>query len=144
WNGAQEGLLHVDRQRGGNAVGVDGVIVETFRLQKDLVARTVGKAHHLVLDGGTVARADAGNLSGIERRPVEIGTEDGMGGVGRWEGAGEAAAHRGRADARCKNRQGYGWITARLQVETGPIDRLACEPGGCSGLEPPQAQPERQ
>ena len=38
-NGAQEGLLHVGRKRGGDAVGIDGVVVQALGLQEDLVGR---------------------------------------------------------------------------------------------------------
>src|SRR3546814_11721273 len=32
----------------------------------------IGKTHHLVLDRGTVARADGLNLARVQRRPVEV------------------------------------------------------------------------
>src|SRR3546814_18119919 len=32
----------------------------------------IGKTHHLVLDRGTVARADGINLARVQRRPVEV------------------------------------------------------------------------
>src|SRR3546814_3738048 len=47
-------------------------IVETFRLQEDLMLAAIGKTHHLVLDRGTVARADGLNLARVQRRPVEV------------------------------------------------------------------------
>ena len=40
-NGRDERGLDIFRQRGRNAVGIDGVVVETFRLQKNLMAIAV-------------------------------------------------------------------------------------------------------
>jgi hypothetical protein len=37
-------------QRGRDAVGIDGVVVQAFGLQEDLVAAAVGEADNLVLD----------------------------------------------------------------------------------------------
>ena len=42
--------LDLFRQRGGDAVGVDGRVVESLRLQKDLVPIALAKADDLVLD----------------------------------------------------------------------------------------------
>ena len=53
----QQRPLHVLGQRGRDAVGVDGGVVEAFGLQEDLVAVAVAEAHHLVLDRRAVARA---------------------------------------------------------------------------------------
>src|SRR5690606_35326631 len=54
-DGAHQGEVHVPGQGGGNAVGIDLVRVQSFRLDEDLVAVAVGEAHHLVLDGRAVA-----------------------------------------------------------------------------------------
>ncbi len=37
-DGLEEGVLHVLGQRGRDAVGIDGVVVEAFRLEEDLMA----------------------------------------------------------------------------------------------------------
>ena len=42
--------LHILRQRGRNAVGIDRVVVKSFRLQENLVAVALAEAHDLVLD----------------------------------------------------------------------------------------------
>ena len=49
-DGRHQGRLHIPRQGGGNPVGVDGMIVETFRLQKNLMTLAGREAHHLILD----------------------------------------------------------------------------------------------
>ena len=78
------------RQRVRDPVGIDRVVVEALGLQEDLMPGTAGEPHHLVLDGGAVARADAADLAGIHRRAGEIGADDG---VGRLGGGGYPAAN---------------------------------------------------
>ena len=56
-NCGEHGQLHVLRQRGGDAVGIDRRVVEPFRLQEDLVPVAVAEPDDLVLDRGAVARA---------------------------------------------------------------------------------------
>ena len=56
---AVEGILHVLRQTAGSTLQVHFLGVLTAGLHKDGVAVLARKAHHLVLDGGAVARADA-------------------------------------------------------------------------------------
>src|SRR3546814_14858885 len=64
--------LHILWQRRRDPVWIHRRIVETFRLQEDLMLAAIGKTHHLVLDRGTVARADGLNLARVQRRPVEV------------------------------------------------------------------------
>jgi hypothetical protein len=51
--------LHIERQAGGNAVGVEFVGLQAFGLDEDLVRILVGEAVDLVFDRRAVARADA-------------------------------------------------------------------------------------
>ena len=88
-------MLYVLGQRGRDAVGIDGVVVEAFRLEEDLVAVALREAHHLVLDGRTIARADALDGAGVHRRAVEIARDDGVGRVG---GVGDVASDLRRGD----------------------------------------------
>ena len=85
WDGLEERMLHVLGQRGRDAVRIDGVVVETLRLEKDLVAAALLEADDLVFDRGTIARADALDGAGVHRRAIEIGGDDGVGGL-RWCG----------------------------------------------------------
>ena len=78
-------MLHVLGQRGRDAVRIDGVVVETLRLEEDLVAAALLEADDLVFDRGAIARADALDGAGVHRRAVEIGGDDGVGRL-RWCG----------------------------------------------------------
>ena len=82
-NGSDHGLLHVDRHAGGHAVDVDLVGVQPLRLEKDLVTRLVRELHHLVFDGGAVARPDAFDLAAVERRARD-GVRAARAGSRRW------------------------------------------------------------
>src|SRR4029078_7449338 len=65
WDGLEERMLHVLGQRGRDAVRIDGVVVETLRLEKDLVAAALLEANDLVFDRGTIARADTLDGAGV-------------------------------------------------------------------------------
>ena len=72
--------------------GIHLVRVQTFRLDEHLVRTLVGEAMHLVLDRGTVARADPFDRTGEHRRAVEGGTDDVVGAlVGMGDVAGQLA-----------------------------------------------------
>ena len=64
-------LLDLARQRHREAVDVDLVDVEAFRLEIDLVPLPVGEPHDLVFERRTVARTDALNLSVVERAAID-------------------------------------------------------------------------
>ena len=61
-NRGQNRQLHLFRQRGRNAVGIDRRVVESFRLQKDLMSVAVAEADDLVLDRRAIARSGALDL----------------------------------------------------------------------------------
>src|SRR5690606_4994522 len=63
--------LDVERQTGGNAVRIDFMRIEPFRLQEDLVRALIRKAEDLVLDRGTVARTDTFDHAGEHRRAID-------------------------------------------------------------------------
>ena len=48
--------LHIDRQRGRYPVGINGAVIQPFRLEKDLMAVAIAKAVDLVFDRRAVAR----------------------------------------------------------------------------------------
>ena len=73
---AHQRELHVERQAGRDAVRVDLVRRQAFRLDEDLVRGLVGEAMHLVLDRRAVARADAFDHAGEHRRAVAAGADD--------------------------------------------------------------------
>ena len=51
--------LHVGRQAHRQTVDVDLVDADALGFEVEKVALSIGKAHHLVFEGGTIARADA-------------------------------------------------------------------------------------
>jgi len=75
-DGAHELELHIERQAGGNAVGIDLVRGESFRLDEDLMRVLVGEAMHLVFHGRTVARTYAFDDASEHRRTIAAGTND--------------------------------------------------------------------
>ena len=75
---AQQLFLHVARQRGRDAVGIDGVVVQALGLEEDLVPLAVGEPDDLVLDRGAVAHALRGDLAGVHRRPMKIAADQHM------------------------------------------------------------------
>ena len=76
WDRLQKGALNVFRQRGRDAVRIDGVIVQALGLEKDLMASAILEADDLVLDGWAVARPDALDLAGVHRRAMDVRRND--------------------------------------------------------------------
>ena len=75
-NRRDQRMLHVFRQRRRDAVRINGVIVETFRLQENLMAVALAEFDDLVFDRRTITRARARDLSGIHRRAMHVGAND--------------------------------------------------------------------
>ena len=140
-NGAQERLLHFGRQRGGNAVGIDGVVVEALGLEEDLVPGPAREPHHLVLDRGAIARADAVDLARVHRCPVQVGADDGVRGLRR---GGDAAFDLRVGDPLREEREGHGRVVAGLHLHAGPVDGARREPRRRAGLQPAEPQIECQ
>ena len=131
--------LHILGKRGRDAVGIDGVVVEAFGLQEDLVAAALLEAHHLVLDRGAVARACALDLARVHRRAAEVPLDDGVRCARRMR---DAADHLRRRDRLGEEREGLGRIVAALNLESVPVDGAAVEAGRGAGLQPAHAKPE--
>ena len=132
-DGLQKGQLHLFRQGRAHALDVVFAAALAFRLQKELVGTAVGKAHHLVLDGGAVAGADALDAAGIERRPVQVGADDG---VGALVGVGEPAGYHGPAIALWRGE--VAEMQARVPVlalGAVKVDAAAVDAGRGAGLE---------
>src|SRR5579883_181746 len=81
-NGAQHGKLNIFRQAGIHALDIDLACLPALWLQKDLMGLLLGKAHHLIFDGGAIARPDPFNQAAVEGGAVQIGADDLMGLVG--------------------------------------------------------------
>ena len=52
------------------------MIVETFRLEKNLMAVTLAEFYDFIFDRRTVTRTTAGNLPRIHRRTMHVGADD--------------------------------------------------------------------
>src|SRR5712671_5449227 len=89
-NAGDEGLLYVNGQRRGDAIGIDDWVIEALGFQKYLVSVALSKPHDLVLDGWTIPRPTTLDLSGIHRRAMHVGPDNCVRGFG---GAGEAALY---------------------------------------------------
>ena len=150
WHGAQEGVLDLVGEGGGNAIDVNFMGVAALWLQEKLMAILLCKADHLVLDGGTIARPNALDLAGIHRGFVEILPDDVVrGGVGVGDPAGDlfhvergiAPGIEGEEVVRPLG-QGVGEVAelggggiAVLDFTLGEVDGPTVEAAGGAGLE---------
>jgi hypothetical protein len=75
-DGPDEVILDLEGQGGGDAVDVEFAGVTALGFQEDLVTLLLGKADHLVLHGGAVARPHALDFARIHGRFVDIGPDD--------------------------------------------------------------------
>src|SRR5262249_46084607 len=71
-NRCDQCMLHVSRKRCRNSIRIDGVIVQTFRLQKNLVTVALAELNDLVFDRWTITRTTACDLSRVHRRTMDI------------------------------------------------------------------------
>ena len=138
-NSLQDCLLHITWQTGRNAVGINRRIVQAFRLQKDVVPVFVGEADNFVLNRRTIARTPTGDLTRIDRGPVNVLPDNGVCRLGR---AGHPAF-----DLPVGQPLGHGaerlWsFIARVGLQTVPIDRPPIQPGRRAGFQPSQREPE--
>jgi len=130
--------LHVQRQAGGQAAGVDLVRVQALRLDEDLVAFVVGEADDLVLDRRAVARPAPRDAAGVQRGAVQVRADHRE---RRRRGPRDVARHarQGRADGSPRaERPGRG--VARLDLHLVEVHgRLSYSRGG-PGLQPTDGQ----
>ena len=132
---AHERPLHVEGQRRRDPVRIDLVRREALGLEEDLMARAVGEAHDLVLDRRAIARPDALDHAGEERRAIEAAADDLVRPLVRVrDPAGKLPwMHRARRQE-AHHRRG---VVARLHRERGEIDRASVEARRRPGLEAP-------
>ena len=123
-DGLQEEVLGLRRHRGGDAVRIDSGIIQALRLQEDLVARPVGEADHLILDGGAVAGAPALDAAAIDGGLRQAFGDDP---VGLRRGGGDAAGDLRVGDPVCQEGKGAGDLVRRLAVEPVPGDGAAVQ-----------------
>ena len=137
---AVKGVLHILRQAAGGTLQIHlfGVLAAGFH--KNGVAVLARKAHHLVLDGGAVARANALDHAAIERAALDVIQNDP---VGLGVGVGDPAFHLVVHGCIGHKAEGLQLIVrvAGLAFQLGKIDAAAVHPGRGTGLEPAQRQP---
>ena len=71
-------ILHSLGQAGAHTLQVHFLGVQPARLHKYLVPRLFRKAHHLVLNRRTISRADALDLSAVQRAAVQVRMDNTM------------------------------------------------------------------
>ena len=136
---AVEGILHVLRQTAGSTLQVHFLGVLTAGLHKDGVAVLARKAHHLVLDGGAVTRADTLDHAAVQRAALDVVQNDL---VGLRVRVGDPAFHlvvHGCIGQEAEGLQ-FAVRVAGLAFQLGKINAAAVHPGGGAGLEPAQRQ----
>ncbi len=138
------GQLNVKGQRGRDAVRIELVCGQPFRLEVDLVRRLVGKTIDLVLDARTVARPHPFDHAGEHRAAVETRADDLVSSlVGVRDPArdlrrmlrsfAKVAEHRHR----CLRRAAVGARDPITELWRQPaeIDAASIEPRWCPGLQ---------
>ena len=138
-DGAVELQLHLLGQGAAHALHVHFLGVLTAGFNKELVARLVGKAHHLVLKAGTVARSHALDPAGIERRAVNVFQDHLLGAVVR---PADVAFDLVVAEALGLIGKRLRRLIALLHLQFGEVDRTAEHTRRRAGLKPAQGQAE--
>ena len=133
-NGAHGLDLHIEGQAGADAIGVELVGVQPFRLHEDLVRVFVREAVHLVLDGGAVTGSDALDVAGEHGRTIQPATDDLM---SLFRGPGDETATLLRV-LRGRTHEGHGrpGVVAPLFLHHGEIHGLAVDARRRARLEP--------
>ncbi len=75
--------LDLKRKARRNAIYIEFLGMTAFRLQEELMRCLIGKFHHFILDGGTVARPGTLDTARIQGRPVEVGPDNFVGALDR-------------------------------------------------------------
>ena len=138
-HGVHHGQLRVERQAGGDAVGVDLVCLEPFGLQVDLVGILVCEAVDLVFDGGAIARPHAFDDAGEKRRTIQRLADDF---VGARVGVRNPARQLPRVLV-CppdEGEHGHRIQITRLDAQPAVVNGLAVDARGRTGLETPLRQ----
>ena len=129
---ADHRVLHIPRQARRDPVDIHLLRPPPLRLEEQLMGFAVGEPHHLVFNARAVARPARLDLAAVHRRPVEIGTDQGVdGGIRPRDPAVDLVDREGVGEERESL-----WIgVARLALEAGGVDRPGGEPARGAGLE---------
>lgn len=79
WHGADDGVLDIAGEAGGDAVAVDPVVVVGFWFQEDAMRFSLGEADDFVFDAWAVAWACGFDLACEHGRAVEVGANEVVG-----------------------------------------------------------------
>ena len=134
-NAPHHGRLNVLGQRGRDAVGIDGRIVQTLRFQEDLVRVPIGKAYDLVLDRRAIAWALPLDHAAIHGGTLQVHADQ----LVRLARRSCHAACDLRAPGPVGEEREVARILVRfLPLQPVPRDRAAVEPGRRAGLQTSQ------
>src|SRR5205085_3250620 len=111
--------------------------VPSLGLEEDLVSILVGKTDDLVLNRRAVAWPSRLDLTGVHRRPVQIGPDDS---VDLLVGVRDVAVELVLRDALGHEAERLRIEVARLRLEPVEIDGPAVESAGRAGLEAGQLE----
>ena len=133
--------LHLLRHGGGKALDVQFLGVQTHGLHEQLVAELIREADDLRLKTGAVPGADALDQAGVHGGPVQIFLDDALRLLG---GPGEPAYRLVIGRVLRGIGEGHRNLVPRLDLHLVKVHRPGVDPGGRTGLEPPQGQVQLQ
>ena len=111
---AQIGVLHRFGKRRRKSVQIHFVRLQAFRLDKKLVALTVGEPHYLIFDGRAIARPDPVDFSAVQRRKPDVFADNA---VRFGIRVGKITGHHGPFDFFRIERKGLNFIVAVLNFQ---------------------------
>jgi hypothetical protein len=114
-------------------------VLQSLRLDENLMALLLGEAHHLVLDGGAVARTGGVDLSGVHRRAVEVRADQV---VGKAAGVGEPAEDLRLLEPVGEDGERARTLVARSFLQLREVDGGAVDARGRTGLQAAEVQAE--
>src|SRR5699024_727159 len=140
-NGMHQLLLCIEAETGGDAVRIDLLHAQSFRLNKDLVRILVGEALYLVLHRRAVTRPHALDVAGIDGRFAQMGADDV---VRACVGEGDVARHLARVLlALAQQREHRCRIVASLHGQAAEVYALAVDARRRAGLQPADVEIHR-
>ena len=134
-----ESVLHILRQAAGRTLQIHFFGVLAAGLHEQRVAVLAGEAHHLILDGWAVARADTLDHAAVQRAALDVVQNDL---VGLRVRVGDPAFHlvvHGCIGQKAEGLQ-FAVRVAGLAFQLGKINAAAVHPGRGAGLKPAQRQ----
>ena len=138
--GLQYVELHIFRKRCRNAVWINGIVVQPFRLEEYLVAVTVAELDNLIFHRGAVTGTNALDRTRIHSRTMQIGPNDS---VGFLRCAGNATINLRCGDPIRHERERHRLLIGGLHVKALPINSTPIQSWRRACLETPKRKAER-